>query len=293
MVFLPVAALHGLAIAATMIATLRAGSRVVYLIQQPSHAGIGIMPGPTIDPPSSFQNKNETTISPSSVALWELSEAFRHAVRLAYCSDEEVDKDRADRGGIDEASFYEDIERRVPMVTPKKKPNNNDDDEPYSLYYPKASTRTTPLLAIESYSLEDYDSQDDTIATEDTSSSDTEDELSSSSILPSDDETESLLSETGAVSEEDPDRLEYTPATTTAPSSATIRGKALLSKMGQFFRSVKTTAVTSPQTVKNGANQLWQRAKQWWWQTDGFVVVEDDDDAVSYTHLTLPTTPYV
>lgn len=62
-------ALKTAALASTVIATLRAGSRVAYLTK---HDGIGIMEGPTI------KKSNET------YPLFELSEAFRHCVRLSF-----------------------------------------------------------------------------------------------------------------------------------------------------------------------------------------------------------------
>lgn len=61
------------ALASAIIATLRAGSRVAYLLE---HDGIGIMEGPAI------QNTNET------YPLFELSEAFRHCVRLTIVPDQ-------------------------------------------------------------------------------------------------------------------------------------------------------------------------------------------------------------
>ena len=62
--------LKGVAVASTIIATLRAGSRAVYLID---HDAIGIMDGPLIRKPG----QNETS------PLFELSEAFRHCIRLS------------------------------------------------------------------------------------------------------------------------------------------------------------------------------------------------------------------
>jgi hypothetical protein len=63
-------ALKGISILSTAIATLRAGSRFVYLVE---HDAIGIMDGPTISRPDG----NDTS------PLFELSEAFRHCVRLS------------------------------------------------------------------------------------------------------------------------------------------------------------------------------------------------------------------
>ena len=63
-------ALAGASILSTVIATLRAGSRGVYLL---NHDSIGIMNGPQIQRPAG----NETN------PLFDLSEAFRHCVRLS------------------------------------------------------------------------------------------------------------------------------------------------------------------------------------------------------------------
>jgi hypothetical protein len=64
------AALKGFSVIFTVIATLRAGSRAVYLID---HDAIGIMDGPAIERPTG----NESSI------VYELSEAFRHCMRLS------------------------------------------------------------------------------------------------------------------------------------------------------------------------------------------------------------------
>ena len=66
-------ALAGVSILSTVIATLRAGSRGIYLI---NHNAIGIMDGPRIQRPVG----NETNL------LFELSESFRHSVRLSFAS---------------------------------------------------------------------------------------------------------------------------------------------------------------------------------------------------------------
>lgn len=66
-------ALAGVSILSTVIATLRAGSRGIYLI---NHNAIGIMDGPRIQRPVG----NETNM------LFELSEAFRHSVRLSFAT---------------------------------------------------------------------------------------------------------------------------------------------------------------------------------------------------------------
>jgi hypothetical protein len=62
-------ALQAVAVVSAMIATLRAGSRAAYLLENGS---IGVMDGPLILP-----SKNETN------PMFELSEAFRHCVRLS------------------------------------------------------------------------------------------------------------------------------------------------------------------------------------------------------------------
>ena len=67
-------ALRAAALASAIIATLRAGSRVVYLIDHDD--GIGIMDGPVI------QNTSDT------YPLFELSEAFRHCVRLSMAPEQ-------------------------------------------------------------------------------------------------------------------------------------------------------------------------------------------------------------
>lgn len=73
------------AVASAIVATLRAGSRVTYLME---HDGIGIMDGPTI------QNTNDT------YPLFELSEAFRHCVRLSISPE-----------------HYENVQTRKPVET--------------------------------------------------------------------------------------------------------------------------------------------------------------------------------
>ncbi len=73
------------AVVSAVIATLRAGSRAVYLLD---HDGIGIMDGPVI------QNTNET------YPLFELSEAFRHCVRLSIAPD-----------------HYENVQTRKPVTS--------------------------------------------------------------------------------------------------------------------------------------------------------------------------------
>ena len=72
-----------IAYGASVMATLRAGSRVLYLSE---HAAIGIVDGPLIQPPSRNVTSNETnatTASPDRPTLYEISEAFRHCVRLS------------------------------------------------------------------------------------------------------------------------------------------------------------------------------------------------------------------
>jgi len=71
------------ALASAVIATLRAGSRVAYLSE---HDAIGVMDGPVI------QNTNET------YPLFELSEAFRHCVRLSFAP-----------------GFYQNVQSRQPV----------------------------------------------------------------------------------------------------------------------------------------------------------------------------------
>lgn len=78
-------ALRAAALASAVIATLRAGSRVTYLMD---HDGIGIMDGPVI------QNTNDT------YPLFELSEAFRHCVRLSIAPEN-----------------YENVRSRQPVAT--------------------------------------------------------------------------------------------------------------------------------------------------------------------------------
>jgi hypothetical protein len=62
-------ALQTVAVVSAMVATLRAGSRAAYLLENGS---IGVMDGPLILP-----SQNETN------PMFELSEAFRHCVRLS------------------------------------------------------------------------------------------------------------------------------------------------------------------------------------------------------------------
>ena len=72
-----------IAYGASVMATLRAGSRVLYLSE---HAAIGIVDGPLIQPPSRNVTSNETdstTAIPDRPTLYEISEAFRHCVRLS------------------------------------------------------------------------------------------------------------------------------------------------------------------------------------------------------------------
>ena len=104
-------ALRAVAMAASVIATLRAGTRAVYLID---HDGIGVLEGPLILPPSqdlemlrlkrtsaangttdgdastaslsSAASSSSSTVDEdaSAVSLYELSQAFRHCVRLSF-----------------------------------------------------------------------------------------------------------------------------------------------------------------------------------------------------------------
>jgi hypothetical protein len=75
------------AYAATLIGTLRAGSRVVYLSQ---HSAIGIVEGPLILPPPPTVNATTTDNTPVNSGkrshgptIYELSEAFRECVGLS------------------------------------------------------------------------------------------------------------------------------------------------------------------------------------------------------------------
>ena len=71
--------LAALAYVSMLVATLRTGSRVLYLLE---HKQIGVMEGPLILGPDdvAWQKENETLeISP----LWELSNTFQQSVRLA------------------------------------------------------------------------------------------------------------------------------------------------------------------------------------------------------------------
>ena len=94
------------ALASAIIATLRAGSRAAYLLE---HDAIGIMEGPTI----------QRTANESSYPLFELSEAFRHCVRLSVAP-----------------AYYENVQRKRPVITVV---------EPYLMspkpYLPRATTK--------------------------------------------------------------------------------------------------------------------------------------------------------
>jgi len=71
-------ALKGIGLASTIIATLRAGSRVAFLAD---HNAIGILEGPTITRPPINESDKEYE---SATSLFEVSEAFRHCVRLSF-----------------------------------------------------------------------------------------------------------------------------------------------------------------------------------------------------------------
>ncbi|CAJ1889737.1 unnamed protein product [Cylindrotheca closterium] len=71
-------ALKGIGLASTIIATLRAGSRLAFLAE---HDAIGILEGPTITRPSINESDKENE---SGASLFEISEAFRHCVRLSF-----------------------------------------------------------------------------------------------------------------------------------------------------------------------------------------------------------------
>jgi hypothetical protein len=66
---------NGFAILSTIVATLRAGSRILYISE---HQSIGVMNGPLILPPSVTTN-----ITNQNIPLYELSENFKHCVRLS------------------------------------------------------------------------------------------------------------------------------------------------------------------------------------------------------------------
>lgn len=70
-----------LAIAQTILATLRASSRVLYII---NGGKIGVMEGPLIEPPS---NETTATTKRNTNNLWDMSVAFRHGVSLALNRD--------------------------------------------------------------------------------------------------------------------------------------------------------------------------------------------------------------
>lgn len=70
-------ALKGIGLASTIIATLRAGSRAVFLVDRDA---IGILEGPTITRPNASESDNDD----GGTSLFELSEAFRHCVRLSF-----------------------------------------------------------------------------------------------------------------------------------------------------------------------------------------------------------------
>lgn len=128
------AILNGFAVLSAIVATLRAGSRAIYISE---HHSIGVMDGPLILPPSLQTTTTISASSPSSAvkitttcvtsthhALYELSETFRHCVRLAVLP-----------------SLYENVEHQVSVRGPPPRdaggirrlavllrPNSNDDD---------------------------------------------------------------------------------------------------------------------------------------------------------------------
>jgi hypothetical protein len=77
--------LSAFALAQTILATIRSGSRALYILRgSGSPLSIGVMEGPLILPPLA----NETDISGSSSLLWEISSSFRHSVELALALDD-------------------------------------------------------------------------------------------------------------------------------------------------------------------------------------------------------------
>ena len=95
----------------SIMATLRAGSRAWYLSQ---NSAIGTVDGPLILPPSvdtSLNQTNSSLSSPSHPTLYEISEAFRHCVRLSLYPDD-----------------YQGVRRDVQE---KKNDDTDDSEEPY------------------------------------------------------------------------------------------------------------------------------------------------------------------
>jgi hypothetical protein len=116
----------GFAILSTIVATLRAGSRILYLS---AHQAIGVMEGPMILPLSTslgipqlhetnqtsgnnsntnyyYDNQTTRNSSTSYTALYELSENFKHCVRLSTMP-----------------SRYENVQLHVPVDIRKKRPD--------------------------------------------------------------------------------------------------------------------------------------------------------------------------
>jgi hypothetical protein len=133
--------LHGFAILSAIAATLRAGSRAVYIAE---HHVIGIMDGPLILPPSaastttvvsppSSSSSNTigvtttTSIQSSHTALYELSECFQHCVRLSILP-----------------TLYENVEHHVLNGNGPESTKKDDD----------SSTRTVPTSLRERHRLQ-------------------------------------------------------------------------------------------------------------------------------------------
>lgn len=128
-------ALRSFAVISTIVATLRAGSRMLYIA---AHQSIGVMNGPMILPPNN-NNINSTTNSShttgQSYALYELSESFKHCVRLSVAP-----------------SLYQNVQQHVPHADTKgvdrKEPFH---PRPYSLgtsaYTPRTFRRSKYSIA--------------------------------------------------------------------------------------------------------------------------------------------------
>jgi 1-phosphatidylinositol-4-phosphate 5-kinase len=119
--------LNGFAIVSTIVATLRAGSRLLYISE---HQSIGIMDGPLILPSPVTSSSNITTATTNP--LLELSENFKHCVRLSTVP-----------------GLYDTVRYDTPRILSSKEPKRRNaafEERPYTLgavaYKPKTFQRS-------------------------------------------------------------------------------------------------------------------------------------------------------
>jgi 1-phosphatidylinositol-4-phosphate 5-kinase len=147
--------LSAVALAQTILATLRSGSRAVYILRSgssPSSSMIGVMEGPLILPP--LANETDTSSdsdndSSSSSRLWEISTSFRHSVELALDLDLDLDDGNRDRDRVRD---------RVRITQRSKARNRNNDSNDNDGVPPYFSDKVTANINLPTAEISDSDS---------------------------------------------------------------------------------------------------------------------------------------